>query len=77
MAPYIAEKSTVFPPLRGEYFVASDGSVTFTCPVCKKFHGIAAPVHTIAADGAIHPSMVCPYGCGFHVYMTLKDWAAP
>lgn len=30
--------------------------------------------HTIAADGTVTPSMVCPYGCAYHECIRLDDW---
>jgi len=77
MKPFKTDRTDKFPPPRGEYIVAEDGSITFTCPVCKGFSPIAAPIHSVGPDGAVSPSVVCPYGCGFHVWMTLKDWVAP
>ena len=32
--------------------------------------------HTVAADGAVSPSLVCPSnGCTFHEHVTLDGWA--
>lgn len=38
------------------------------------FFGLSA--HQISAEGAVMPSVVCPYGCGFHQFITLKGWGA-
>ncbi len=47
-------------------------SATFTCP---NGHTCALDHHEIAADGAVTPSVVCPYeGCGFHEFIKLEGW---
>ncbi len=34
--------------------------------------------HTIAEDGTVTPSVVCPYdGCDFHKMVQLTDWIPP
>lgn len=30
--------------------------------------------HTISADGSLSPSLVCPHGCGWHVFVRLVGW---
>lgn len=30
--------------------------------------------HSIAEDGIVSPSVVCPYGCGFHEFIKLEGW---
>lgn len=30
--------------------------------------------HNIADDGIVSPSVVCPYGCEFHEFITLEGW---
>ena len=30
--------------------------------------------HSIASDGTVSPSVVCPYGCGFHKFIKLEGW---
>lgn len=75
MKPYIADRCNVFPANRGEYQVAPGGGVNFTCPICKCSFGLRpSSVHTILDNGEITPSVICPNGCGFHTWMTLKDW---
>jgi hypothetical protein len=77
MKPYVADRCDVFPAKRGEYQVAPGGGVNFTCPVCKCGFGFKpSTVHTIADDGKVTPSVICPNGCGFHAWVTLKDWKA-
>lgn len=72
LAPYTADKGT-FPPSRGEYVKLASG-IKFACPLCKSVFGIAAPVHTVDADGTVKPSVVCPNNCGFHTFMKLADY---
>jgi hypothetical protein len=34
--------------------------------------------HTVADDGTVSPSDVCPYPpCKFHEFVVLEDWARP
>ncbi len=30
--------------------------------------------HSIAPDGTVNPSLVCPEGCGWHVFGRLVGW---
>lgn len=44
---------------------------------CANGHecSISPGVHTVAADGTLHPSYVCPVAaCGFHVWARLDGW---
>ena len=43
--------------------------------VCPRGHTAALVTHSIAADGTVSPSAVCPVeGCGFHESIRLLDW---
>lgn len=51
----------------------------------KRFAGLTCPNghagdlsdHTIAADGTVSPSVVCPEaGCGFHENVKLEGWTS-
>jgi hypothetical protein len=49
-----------------------------TCPQCRRAFSIGGgqvfgSCHTVAADGTISPSVVCP-GCGWHVMAKLDGW---
>lgn len=47
-------------------------SAVISCPRCG-MHGELD--HTVAADGAVDPSLVCPaQGCGFHEWGRLAGW---
>lgn len=47
-------------------------SVLVRCPQCGRvFH---LDEHTIASRGAVSPSVVCPFECGFHVTAALEEW---
>jgi hypothetical protein len=51
---------------------------TLTCPLCRNLCSIGRGRHTIAADGTVQPSMVCPHhGCTFHEFIRLDGWEAP
>ncbi len=42
---------------------------------CDKGHWCSLTNHTIAADGTVTPSLVCPTeDCGWHVFLRLVDW---
>lgn len=76
---------------RGEYIRVPDENPlssiahAFTCcPRCglvatlakrRPEHGRG---HDVAADGAVSPSLVCPFPpCTWHVFVQLEDWGAP
>jgi hypothetical protein len=42
------------------------------CPTCGRDAALSR--HSIAADGTVTPSCVCPEGCGFHDHVKLVDW---
>jgi hypothetical protein len=42
---------------------------------CRNGHTCALTQHTIAPDGTVSPSLVCPeLGCGFHEWVRLEGW---
>lgn len=46
------------------------------CPKCGRECGVGKATHSIAADGTVMPSMICPHdGCDFHEYVTLFGWS--
>lgn len=48
-------------------------SASFTCP---NGHVGTLSDHTIADDGSVSPSVVCPYeNCDFHEYIQLEGWS--
>jgi uncharacterized protein YbaR (Trm112 family) len=52
--------------------------VEVCCPECRAHLTLSRENHTIAADGAIHPSLVCPHApCTWHVFARLADWPPP
>lgn len=42
------------------------------CPTCGRVFCLVE--HRISTDGRVSPSVVCPYGCGFHVFLQLDGW---
>jgi hypothetical protein len=48
-------------------------TIAILCMSCGR--AMCLPNHTIAGDGAVSPSVVCPHGCGWHVFVRLKDWS--
>ena len=71
MKPYTFSRTTTFPPKPGEWWMSPEGQPKICCPLCKGMSGVSAPQHSIDAAGVVHPSYVCPSGCGFHSYITL------
>jgi len=51
-----------------------DGERTanLSCPNCGRVASLSD--HAIHTDGTVNPSVVCPYGCGFHEYIRLDKW---
>ncbi len=45
------------------------------CPKCGKGMSTSKHVHEWHEDGTVtlHPSLVCPYGCGWHVWIRRSD----
>lgn len=65
------------PPLTWRPYRRQDGTrgALFTCP---EGHTASLEGWTIAADGAVSPSVDCtPNGCSFHDYVRLVDWEGP
>ena len=47
------------------------------CPGCSKV-ALLGSNHTVAPDGTVQPSDVCPFPpCTFHEFIQLDDWARP
>lgn len=44
------------------------------CPECKRLLTIGRN-HRVSADGAVSPSLVCPYKCSFHQFVRLDRYA--
>jgi len=53
-------------------FPAGRPTAAMPCPKCNRAFCLAE--HTIAGDGRVSPSVVCPHGCGYHVMMKLDGW---
>lgn len=50
---------------------------SFALATCANRHecALSPQVHSVAADGTVHPSYVCPVdGCGFHEFVRLEGW---
>lgn len=48
-------------------------SAWIACPTCGQLATLGD--HTIADNGKVTPSLVCPYdGCDFHDYVELEGW---
>ena len=59
---------------RGAREDRSPRSALVCCPGCGKIGSLTK--HTIDPDGRVFPSLVCPFGCGFHEFVKLDDWKA-
>ena len=56
----------------GEWTSFGVGLVDAACPTCGQvcsFHD-----HSIADNGDVMPSVICPFNCGFHKFVTLQEW---
>lgn len=42
------------------------------CPGCGRSGHLGG--HEIRPDGAVSPSVVCPFECGFHAFVILDGW---
>jgi hypothetical protein len=67
-------------PLTWDRARNSDDSPT-ALVVCDRGHVLHLPVHSIAADGTVHPSIGCltkmvtdREPCGWHVFARLEGW---
>ncbi len=47
-------------------------SAMVTCPGCGREMSLTG--HYIFYDGKVTPSLVCPFDCGFHDWITLENW---
>ena len=56
----------------GTWVKMADGTPTISCGGCGERGSLAD--HTIATDGTVSPSLVCPADCGWHVFGRLLDW---
>lgn len=74
----IDQPKSVIPSSPGTWFwEGADKYVILVehCPVCRHVFRFAKKVHKISVDGAVSPSVVCPWrGCGFHEFVQLSDW---
>ena len=52
-----------------------EGGLVLHCPGCHDEFPILPP-QTVADDGLVLPSCVCPHGCGFHALVRLGGWRA-
>lgn len=61
---------------KGQWWPLQDGdkhTVSFICPKCGG-QGMFSKEHTIDPDGTVHNSVICGYGCGWHVMLKLEGW---
>lgn len=56
--------------------------IDIMCPVCGKSFFLEKgergerghEAHGVKSSGLVHPSVVCPFRCGFHSFVFLQDW---
>ena len=49
--------------------------LVFHCPKCLHIFRFAKKIHSVAIDGIVTPSVVCPWeGCRFHEFVKLNGW---
>ncbi len=64
-------------PFTWRNYIAADGTPFEANPVIvdSKNHYLSIHKHTIAPDGTVSPSVVCPVkDCGFHEFIKLEGW---
>jgi hypothetical protein len=49
-------------------------TVALECPVCGRAFCLVN--HSVDSNGNVQPSVVCPFNCGFHVFMRLNDYGS-
>lgn len=60
---------------RGSRINGEKRSANFCCPGCGQRASLSH--HTIAEDGKVSPSVVCPTeGCTFHEWIQLEGWSS-
>jgi hypothetical protein len=52
--------------------ITDDKTIAFTCPHGHTFH---LTDYDIAANGTVHPMVLCTEGCGFQEFITLQGWS--
>ena len=65
-----AESYEAFTP--GTWFRQAGVAPMICCGFCGTRTSLAE--HTIAADGTVQPSLVCPTDCGWQVFARLVGW---
>lgn len=74
------QKSEAFTPNTWRHWIDRDfaqktdiQTAVLTCPNCG--NAMSLKEHTIAENGAVSPSVVCPEkDCTFHEFVVLKEW---
>jgi hypothetical protein len=64
-------------PFTWRDYIDPAGKVLDCSPVIvdPKGHYLSIHKHSIAQDGTVSPSVVCPVeGCGFHEFIKLEEW---
>lgn len=62
--PYVVP---TWDPAKAEHVTA-----VVACPTCDALFTLQN--HTIADDGTVRPSVVCPRRCGYHEFVRLEGW---
>lgn len=74
----VDQPKAVTPSSPGTWFwEGMDGYIIliFHCPQCLHVFRFGKNVHSIAPDGTVTPSVVCPWrGCSFHEFVKLTEW---
>lgn len=66
-------RAASFPPGRGEWFRAEGhGGYMLGCPLCGALTSLNPTINGVEDGGKMTPSFICPYGCGFHAWLTLE-----
>jgi len=58
----------------GTWTTDNQGKAIVACGGCGKCAGLQ---HVIEPSGEVNPSLECPHGCGWHVFVILEGWRPP
>lgn len=69
--------SPPMPPLTWQKYGPWHSQFAIVC--CSHGHvcALSSKIHTVAADGTLSPSLVCPMDCTWHVFVRLDGWCPP
>lgn len=70
-APIEMQRTTTFPPARGEIFLGAQGNILVGCPLCSHLMSLDSKVFHVE-NTELKPSFIC--SCGLHAWL---HWVEP